>query len=327
MLSRRLLRIKAVKALYSHFKSESDSLIVSEKNLMLSIDKTYELYLQMLWLVVEVANYAENRIELGRRKHLPTPEELNPNTKFVDNRVVAALRESNALTDYLQRKNLGWVQAPELVKKLYHAMVESDYYRKYMDAPARSFKEDVRLVESFYTRTVGESEALEEALEEQSILWADDADFAVIMVLILLFMFNSVKQSLTVWLTVPLAMIGVTCGLLLTGQPFGFMALLGFLSLSGMLIKNAIILIDEINTQLKNGKEPLPAVVDSSVSRMRPVAMAAFTTVLGMLPLIFDAFFAAMAVTIMFGLTFACVLTLIVVPVLYAMFYRIGKTS
>lgn len=65
MLSRRLLRIKAVKALYSHFKSESDSLIVSEKNLMLSIDKTYELYLQMLWLVVEVANYAENRIELG----------------------------------------------------------------------------------------------------------------------------------------------------------------------------------------------------------------------------------------------------------------------
>ena len=183
MLSRRLLRIKAVKALYSHFKSESDSLIVSEKNLMLSIDKTYELYLQMLWLVVEVANYAENRIELGRRKHLPTPEELNPNTKFVDNRVVAALRESNALTDYLQRKKLGWVQAPELVKKLYHAMVESDYYRKYMDAPARSFKEDVRLVESFYTRTVGESEALEEALEEQSILWADDADFAVIMVL------------------------------------------------------------------------------------------------------------------------------------------------
>ena len=194
MLSRRLLRIKAVKALYSHFKSESDSLIVSEKNLMLSIDKTYELYHQMLWLVVEVANYAENRIELGRRKHLPTPEELNPNTKFVDNRVVAALRESDALTDYLQRKKLGWVQAPELVKKLYHAMVESDYYRKYMDAPARSFKEDVRLAGEIAeearrvapeTRVYAEpdKEALEEALEEQSILWADDADFAVIMVL------------------------------------------------------------------------------------------------------------------------------------------------
>ena len=102
------------------------------------------------------------------------------------------------------------------------------------------------------------------------------------------------------------------------------MALLGFLSLSGMLIKNAIILIDEFNERLRNGGNPFDAIVESSVSRMRPVAMAAFTTVLGMLPLIFDAFFAAMAVTIMFGLTFACVLTLIVVPVLYTMFYRIA---
>lgn len=148
--------------------------------------------------------------------------------------------------------------------------------------------------------------------------------FLVIMVLILLFLFNSVRQSLVIWLTVPLAVIGVTCGLLLTGQPFGFMALLGFLSLSGMLIKNAIILIDEFNERLRNGGNPFDAIVESSVSRMRPVAMAAFTTVLGMLPLIFDAFFAAMAVTIMFGLTFACVLTLIVVPVLYTMFYRIA---
>ena len=144
------------------------------------------------------------------------------------------------------------------------------------------------------------------------------------MVLILLFLFNSIRQSLVIWLTVPLAIVGVSCGLLLTGQPFGFMALLGFLSLSGMLIKNAIILIDEINTRLRSGGDPFDAIVESAVSRMRPVAMAAFTTVLGMLPLIFDAFFAAMAVTIMFGLTFACVLTLIVVPVLYTMFYRIA---
>ena len=148
--------------------------------------------------------------------------------------------------------------------------------------------------------------------------------FVVIMVLILLFLFNSIRQSLVIWLTVPLAIVGVSCGLLLTGQPFGFMALLGFLSLSGMLIKNAIILIDEINTRLRSGGDPFDAIVESAVSRMRPVAMAAFTTVLGMLPLIFDAFFAAMAVTIMFGLTFACVLTLIVVPVLYTMFYRIA---
>lgn len=123
---------------------------------------------------------------------------------------------------------------------------------------------------------------------------------------------------------VPLAIVGVTVGLLVTGQPFGFMALLGFLSLMGMLIKNAIVLIDEINMQMSAGKDPFTAIVDSDVSRVRPVSLAALTTVLGMIPLLADAFFAAMAVTIMFGLTFATVLTLIVVPVLYASFFKIN---
>lgn len=183
MLSRRLLRIKIVKALYSHFKSESDSLIVSEKNLLFSIDKTYELYHQLLWLVVDVANYAENRIELGRRKKLPTPEELNPNTRFVDNRVIAAIRDSEALTDYLQRKKLGWVQYPELIKKLYLLLTESDFYQQYMNGSTGAFKGDAALVEKFYTRIVCECEALEEVVEEQSIFWSDDVDFATIMVL------------------------------------------------------------------------------------------------------------------------------------------------
>ena len=183
MLSRRLLRIKIVKALYSHFKSESDSLIVSEKNLLFSIDKTYELYHQLLWLVVDVANYAENRIELGRRKKLPTPEELNPNTRFVDNRVIAAIRDSEELTDYLQRKKLGWVQYPELIKKLYILLTDSDFYRQYMNGSTGSFKGDAALVEKFYTRIVCECEALEEVIEEQSIFWTDDVDFATIMVL------------------------------------------------------------------------------------------------------------------------------------------------
>ncbi|HQK77971.1 MAG TPA: efflux RND transporter permease subunit, partial [Candidatus Hydrogenedentes bacterium] len=121
----------------------------------------------------------------------------------------------------------------------------------------------------------------------------------------------------------PLAIIGVTAGLLLTGQPFGFMAMLGALSLSGMLIKNAVVLIDEINAEIGQGKPPYEAILDSAVSRVRPVSMAALTTVMGMLPLLLDAFFVSMAVTIVFGLSFASVLTLIVVPVLYAIFFRI----
>jgi multidrug efflux pump subunit AcrB len=105
------------------------------------------------------------------------------------------------------------------------------------------------------------------------------------------------------------------------------MALLGFLSLSGMLIKNAIVLLDEIAVQIADGREPFHAVLEASVSRMRPVLMAAGTTVLGMLPLLMDAFFAAMAVTIMAGLTFASILTLVVVPVLYVIFYRLKEDT
>jgi multidrug efflux pump subunit AcrB len=163
----------------------------------------------------------------------------------------------------------------------------------------------------------------ESSSDAQAGLGATIPIFLMVMVLVVIMLFNSLLQPLIIWLTVPLAIIGVTWGLLATSQPFGFMALLGFMSLSGMLIKNAIVLIEEINTQMGEEKEPIAAVVDSAVSRLRPVAMAALTTVLGMIPLLTDAFFVAMAVTIMAGLTFATLLTMIVVPVLYATFYRI----
>lgn len=143
------------------------------------------------------------------------------------------------------------------------------------------------------------------------------------MILVVIFLFNAFRQPLIIWLTVPLSIIGVTAGLLIFNQPFGFMALLGLMSLSGMLIKNAIVLIDQINLEIREGKNPFHAIVDSGVSRMRPVSMAALTTIMGMIPLLQDDFFIAMAVTIMFGLGFATVLTLIVVPVLYAVFFRI----
>jgi multidrug efflux pump subunit AcrB len=138
------------------------------------------------------------------------------------------------------------------------------------------------------------------------------------MVLVLVILFNNLRQPLVILLTVPLAIIGVSIGMLLTGAEFGFMAILGVLSLSGMLIKNAIVLNDEINAQLAAGAAPYEAVVQSAVSRARPVVLAALTTVLGMIPLLTDVFFKDMAIAIMFGLSFATVLTLIVVPVLYS---------
>jgi multidrug efflux pump subunit AcrB len=166
----------------------------------------------------------------------------------------------------------------------------------------------------------------EDSANAQAGLTASLPIFLLIMVLITIMLFNSLRQPLIIWLVVPLALIGVTLGLLSTNQPFGFMALLGFLSLIGMLIKNAIVLIDEINLQSSTGKELMAAIVDAGVSRLRPVAMAALTTALGLIPLLFDAFFAAMAVTIIAGLLFATLLTMVMVPVLYATFYKV-KTA
>lgn len=145
----------------------------------------------------------------------------------------------------------------------------------------------------------------------------------VIMVLIVIMLFNALRQPLIIWLTMPLAIIGVSFGLLALGMPFDFMALLGFISLVGMLIKNSIVLLDQIDLEIRQGKVPFSAIIDSAVSRLRPVTMAAITTVLGMAPLLQDIFFRSMAVTIMSGLTFATLLTLIVVPVLYAILFRV----
>lgn len=163
----------------------------------------------------------------------------------------------------------------------------------------------------------------EDASKAQASLAASLPAFIMAMILITIMMFNSLRQTLVIWLCVPLAMIGVTVGLLITRQSFDFMALLGFLSLMGMLIKNAIVLVEQVNLEVEDSKPMLAAIVDAGASRLRPVALAALTTALGMIPLIFDAFFVSMAVTIIAGLSFATILTMLVLPVLFALIYRV----
>ena len=145
----------------------------------------------------------------------------------------------------------------------------------------------------------------------------------VAMLVVSLLLFGKLRQPLIVWLVVPMSICGVVIGLLVTGLPFSFTALLGMLSLSGMLMKNAIVLVDEIDAQIDSGRARFDALVDAGISRLRPVTLAAGTTILGMLPLLFDAFFSSMAVTIMGGLAFASLLTLFAVPVFYALLFRI----
>ncbi|CAM4163037.1 MULTISPECIES: efflux RND transporter permease subunit [Lelliottia] len=148
----------------------------------------------------------------------------------------------------------------------------------------------------------------------------------LVMFIITILMFSSVKNAVAIWLTVPLALIGVTPGFLLTGIPFGFMALIGLLSLSGMLIRNGIVLVEEIEQQ-KEHKAQHEAIVDAATSRLRPILLTAFTTVLGLAPLLRDVFFQSMAVVIMFGLGFATVLTLLVLPVIYACFHPTERAA
>ncbi|MCC5852663.1 MAG: efflux RND transporter permease subunit [Alkalimonas sp.] len=176
-----------------------------------------------------------------------------------------------------------------------------------------------------YRLTLG-GEYEDSAEAQQSLANQLPLSFLVMLVISIL-LFGSFKQPLVIWLIVPMAICGVTAALLLSGLPFGFTSLLGFLSLSGMLMKNAIVLVDEIDLQLQQWPDKMEAIVQASISRIRPVILAALTTILGMLPLLWDAFFNSMAVTIMGGLAFATVLTLVAVPVLYAVVFNIRSAK
>lgn len=149
----------------------------------------------------------------------------------------------------------------------------------------------------------------------------------LIMTFITIMLFNSYRPPLIIFLVIPFAIIGISFGLLGTGTAFGFMAILGAMSLAGMMIKNAIVLLDQVTLNLEDGMTAYNAVVEAAVSRLSPVVNAAATTVFGMVPLLQDGFWVSMSVTIMFGLAFGTLLTMVVVPVLYAIFYKIEVPS
>ncbi len=147
------------------------------------------------------------------------------------------------------------------------------------------------------------------------------------MFLIIAALFTTLKDVWAAFAVLPFSFIGVTVGLLLVDKSFGFMAILGFLGLAGMLLKNAIVLIDQANLEMANGASRYKAIIMSAVSRMRPVAMGAGTTILGVAPLITDAFFDSMAATIVFGLLGGTILTLYVVPLAYAILFNAKDES
>jgi multidrug efflux pump subunit AcrB len=164
----------------------------------------------------------------------------------------------------------------------------------------------------------------EDTVKSQAALMPGMIPTAAVILLVIVVLFNAFKPPIVILLTIPFALIGITLGLLVFDVPFGFVALLGAMSLAGMMIKNAVVLLDQVNINLADGVQSYDAVIEAAVSRLRPVMLAAATTVLGVIPLLQDVFWIGLSVTLMAGLTFGSILTMVIVPVLYATVFRIN---
>ncbi len=183
MISRRQLRIKVLQTLYGYYKAGSGDLNRSEKELRFNIQKAYDLYHYLMVLVIDVVLYAESRIDLARNKRVPTREDLHPNTRFVENKVVHQLRNNRQFLRYLDVKKLSWNQYPELIKELYQKLISSEVYKNYMEAEESTYTEDKKLITWLYTEVIYLNESLEAVLEEQSIYWNDDVEFIISMII------------------------------------------------------------------------------------------------------------------------------------------------
>jgi transcription antitermination protein NusB len=179
MISRRLLRIKIMQLLYAFFNSADNSINKYEKELIFSINKTYDLYHYLLLLIVELAKYAQSRIEIARQKRIPTYEDINPNTRFVDNPVINQIRINESLLHYLNGIKLSWVNYPEMIKKLYDEISGDDYFKEYMNKKECSYEDDKKLVIWIYSDIIQYFELLDQNLEDQSIFWNDEMEFVI----------------------------------------------------------------------------------------------------------------------------------------------------
>ena len=182
--------------------------------------------------------------------------------------------------------------------------------------------ESISLPEGYTLQWQGEKAASDRSMK---YLFANFPLAIILMIAILIMLFKDYRKPAIIFCCIPMLLVGVILTILITGKTFTFVAIVGALGLIGMIVKNGIVLMDEITFQLSEGVEPVQALIVSSQSRLRPVMMASMTTVLGMIPLLTDAMFGSMAVTIMGGLLFGTLITLLFIPVLYALFFGIKR--
>ncbi len=184
--------------------------------------------------------------------------------------------------------------------------------------------EAIDLPEGYSLSWQGEYYAQQQSLR---YLFANLPLAVVLMIAILIMLFKDYRKPLIILVCVPLLFVGAVLGVFVSGKSFGFVAICGVLGLIGMMIKNGVVLMDEINLQIGEGKEPFEAILDSSAVRFRPVMMASLTTILGMIPLLPDDMFGALAATIMGGLLIGTIITLVFIPILYSIFFGIKIRS
>lgn len=193
MLSRRLLRVKVMQTVYGHFRGGESTIQQTEKELFHSISKSHELYHFLLLLIADVRDLAEKRIENGLNKKRPTREDLHPNRKFINNRVILQLKDNKQLLNYIEATGLSWKNNEEYVRDVYKLIVESELYKQYMESEEDGYEADRKFISKLYEKVIGQYLPLYALFEEKSIFWNDEAEFVVSIVVKTLKEFDQTK--------------------------------------------------------------------------------------------------------------------------------------
>lgn len=183
LLNRRHLRIKVLQELYAYYQSEEQDYVLRERELDKSIGKIWDMYILWLSLIVEVTDFAEMRIEENKKKHVPTESDLNPNLKFISNKVLKFFGANRHLNTEVERLKMSWKDHEEMVKKLYNLIQENETYVAYMASSSDSFEDDRNFVATIFKQEFVNFEPVHHMLEESSIFWMDDIDLVCSMVI------------------------------------------------------------------------------------------------------------------------------------------------
>lgn len=200
MLSRRHLRVKVLQAIYAYFQAGNQDLYQGEKQLILSINKLYELFIWQLSFLIEVSRFAENRMEENKKKHFPTAEDLEPNLRFINNRVLKSLTDNKDFRRYENLYKINWSEEQEVVRKFYNQMREAPEYQKYMLSESNDFEEDKKFLIQLVERYFADQELLESFYEEKSIFFVDD--YHLISYLLIKF-FKGLNEDFNEWTAMP----------------------------------------------------------------------------------------------------------------------------